>query len=228
MLGYVKNACCYCHVLLDAVSVSGVYCDASCSTSRDLQVMCSCVVLPAAQQCFDTSCATRQLTAVYLLPLHCHVSALFFCPVQFLAAAAIAQSADTTAPIVTASAAVDIEVTGCSGTPPEAAALTLVRSYKTRLMQWSATKQTAPPIDGAFTYVPGGANTVNVTVLFSRQLKGGQQVSVAGTGSVKTGAQKPVFGRSRVSAVCYWFCALCCTCISAGNVGCCKPAAVQP
>jgi hypothetical protein len=127
---------------------------------------------------------------------------LFFFPLQFLAAAAITQSADTTAPIVTASAAVDIEVTGCSGTPPEAATLTLVRSYKTRLMQWSVKKQAAEPIDVAFTYVPGGANTVNVTVLFSRELKAGQQVSVAGTGSVNTGAQKPVFGRSRVSVVC--------------------------
>lgn len=116
----------------------------------------------------------------------------------FLAAAAITQSADTTAPIVTASAAVDIEVTGCSGAAPEAASLSLVRSYKTRLMQWSVKKQATPPIDGAFKYVAGGDNTVNVTVLFSRQLKTGQQVSVAGTGSVNTGSRKPVFGRSRI------------------------------
>jgi hypothetical protein len=66
-------------------------------------------------------------------------------------------------------------------------------------MQWSAKKQTAEAIDGVFKYVPGGDNTVNVTVLFSRQLKAGQQVSVAGTGRVNTGSQKPVFGRSRVS-----------------------------
>lgn len=109
------------------------------------------------------------------------------------------QSADTTAPIVTASAAVDIEVTGCSGAAPEAASLSLVRSYKTRLMQWSVKKQATPPIDGAFKYVTGSDNTVNVTVLFSRQLKTGQQVSVGGTGSVNTGSRKPVFGRSRVS-----------------------------
>lgn len=119
--------------------------------------------------------------------------------VQFLAAAAIIQSDDTTAPIATASAAVDIEVTGCSGSQPEAASLSLVRSFKTRLMQWSVKKQTAVPIDDAFKYVPGGDNTVNVTVLFSRELKAGQQVSVAGAGKVNTDSQKPVFGRSRVS-----------------------------
>jgi hypothetical protein len=139
---------------------------------------------------------------------------LLFSALQFLAAAAITQSADTSAPVVTASAAVDIEVTGCNGTPPEAAALTLVRSYKTRLMTWSVKKQTEEPIDGAFKYVPGGANTVNVTVLFSRQLRGGQQVSVAGTGRVNTGGQKPVFGRSRVSAARCWV-------LSRTFIGCC-------
>jgi hypothetical protein len=72
------------------------------------------------------------------------------------------------------------------------------------MMQWSVKKQTSPQIDGAFKYVAGADNALNVTVLFSRQLKAGQQVSVAGTGKVDTGNQKPVFGRSRVSC-CFGF-----------------------
>lgn len=121
---------------------------------------------------------------------------------QFLTLARLVPSNSSTASPVTASAAVDIQLTGCPDDQPPLglAEITRFNTFKSRIMRWSVKKTASPAIEGStMTYVPGDDNTVAVSVLYSRQFEGGTTLSLNGVVSVDTSEDSPLISSNKVS-----------------------------
>ncbi|KAF8068264.1 hypothetical protein HT031_001951 [Scenedesmus sp. PABB004] len=106
-----------------------------------------------------------------------------------VAVARLEPGAGSTASPLTASGALDVLVGGCApgARGPGGAALGPLRVFKTRIMAWRVAKSASPPPADALTYVPGGRNLLNVSVIYSRALEPGQKLSVSGSLDVDAG-----------------------------------------
>jgi hypothetical protein len=117
--------------------------------------------------------------------------------------ASLTPPADSTAPLMAASAAVDITLTSCSSTAaaPEAASISQLEAYKARLLQWRVKMQTSPLPGNVFTYVPGEENTMKVNMLYSRHREGQHRAVVSGVATAATGGAKLTYNKTQVCDV---------------------------
>jgi hypothetical protein len=120
--------------------------------------------------------------------------------VQFLALASLTPPADSTTPLMAASAAVDITLTGCSSTAaaPGGASISQLEAYKARLLQWHVKMQTPALAGNVFTYVPGEENALKVNVLYSRHWEGQHRAVVSGVATAATGGAKLAYNKTQV------------------------------
>lgn len=121
---------------------------------------------------------------------------------QVVTLARLVPSNSTTSSPVTASASVNIDLTGCPSyaAAPGTATITKLNTYKSRIIKWSVQKTATPAIAGdTLTYSSSGANTVAVSVVYSRQFEGGLTLSVNGVVDVPVDGAPPLVTDNKVS-----------------------------